>query len=81
MLRDVSLAAGESESGSFTISYWRAEPGARVREGSELLIVESVEEKTALAVLSPWSGVLAEIVAGEGSTVAPGALLGRIETG
>ena len=81
MLREVRLAVSESESGSFTISYWRAESGERVREGSELLIVESVEEKTALAVLSPWTGVLAEIVAREGSTVAPGALLGRIETG
>jgi 2-oxoglutarate dehydrogenase E2 component (dihydrolipoamide succinyltransferase) len=81
VLRDLRLAAGESESDSFTVSYWKTEPGDCVGEGDEVLVVESVEEKTALAVLSPWAGVLAEIVAGEGSAVGPGALLGRIETG
>lgn len=47
--------------------------------GDELLVVESVEDKTALAVPSPCAGVLAEIVAREGQVVAPGELLGRME--
>lgn len=79
MLRDFRLTTTESEAGSFLISYWRVDPGEAVNEGEELVVVESVDEKTALAVLSPWTGVLAEIAVGEGNEVAPGDLLGRIE--
>jgi 2-oxoglutarate dehydrogenase E2 component (dihydrolipoamide succinyltransferase) len=79
LTRDILLETADSGSAEFTISYWKVDPGQPVRGGDELLIVESVEEKTALAVTSPCAGVLAEIVAAEGQLVAPGDLLGRIE--
>lgn len=79
MTREILLTPTESDSAEFTVSYWKVDPGESVRDGDELLVVESVEEKTALAVTSPCAGVLAEIVAPEGRVVAPGDLLGRIE--
>ena len=79
MTREILLEPTESDSTGFTISYWKVDPGERVDSGDELVVVESVEEKTALAVASPCAGVLAEIVAREGQVVAPGDLLGRIE--
>ena len=79
MTREVLLTPSDSDSAEFTVSYWKIDPGDPVRQGDELLIVESVEEKTALAVLAPCAGVLAEIVALEGQVVAPGDLLGRID--
>lgn len=79
MLRDIILETTETEALEFTISYWKVDPGATVHEGDELLVVESVEDKTALAVISRYTGTLAEILAQEDSTVAPGDRLGRID--
>ncbi|MFH1865409.1 MAG: lipoyl domain-containing protein [Candidatus Eisenbacteria bacterium] len=79
MLRDIILETTETEALEFTISYWKVDPGAAVHEGDELLVVESVEDKTALAVISRYTGTLAEILAQEDSTVAPGDRLGRID--
>jgi 2-oxoglutarate dehydrogenase E2 component (dihydrolipoamide succinyltransferase) len=79
LTREILLAPADSDSAEFTVSYWKVDPGDPVRLGDELLVVESVEEKTALAVTAPCAGVLAEIVAPEGQVVAPGDLLGRIE--
>lgn len=79
MTREIFLTPTESDSTEFTISYWKVDPGESVRGGDELVVVESVDEKTALAVASPCAGVLAEIVAQEGQIVGPGDLLGRIE--
>lgn len=79
MTREILLESADSVSAEFTILYWKFDPGESVRDGDELVVVESVEEKTALAVVSPCAGVLAEIVAREGQVVTPGDLLGRIE--
>ena len=79
MLKDIVLETSETEATEFTISYWKVDPGAAVHEGDELLIVESVDDKTALAVLSLHTGTLAEILAQEDATVAPGDRLGRID--
>jgi 2-oxoglutarate dehydrogenase E2 component (dihydrolipoamide succinyltransferase) len=79
LTREITLVPVDSDSSEFTVSYWKVDPGESVRGGDELVVVESVEEKTALAVTSPCAGVLAEIVAREGQVVAPGDLLGRIE--
>ena len=79
MLRDIILEVTETEATEFTISYWKVDRGAAVREGDELLVVESVEDKTAMSVLSRHTGTLAEILAQEDSTVAPGDRLGRID--
>lgn len=79
MLKDVVLRPEATEAEEFTISYWKVDPGETVVEGDELLVVESVDEKAALTVVAPFSGVLMEIVASEDDTVAPGSLLGRID--
>jgi len=79
VLKDIILEVTETEATEFTISYWKVDQGAAVREGEELLVVESVEDKTAMAVLSPHAGTLAEILVQEDSTVAPGDRLGRID--
>ena len=79
MTREILLDPADSDSAEFAISYWKVDPGEPVRDGDQIVVVESVEEKTALAVTSPCAGVLAEIVAREGQVVAPGELLGRIE--
>lgn len=79
MLKDIILEAPETEATEFTISYWKVDRGAAVEEGDELLVVESVEDKTALAVISRYKGTLAEILAQEDSTVAPGDRLGRVD--
>jgi pyruvate/2-oxoglutarate dehydrogenase complex dihydrolipoamide acyltransferase (E2) component len=77
--KDITFAPTETDAIEFTVSYWKVDPGARVCVGDELLVVESVEEKTALTVQSPYSGTLAEVTACEGATLAPGDLVGRIE--
>ncbi len=80
MVENVVIAPVESETGEFTVLFWKVEKGDSVSEGDELLVVESAEEKTALTVLAPCTGVLVEVAAGEESKVAPGEVLGRIET-
>lgn len=79
MLRDVILRPTETDAQEFTVSYWKVDPGCAVSEGEELVVLESVEDKTALAVLSPLAGTLTEILAREDETVTPGDNLGRIE--
>ena len=79
MLKDVVFQPTDTDATEFTVSYWKLDPGDAVSEGSELLVVESVDEKTALVVPSPCSGVLAEIVTGEERTISPGDVLGRID--
>jgi len=79
VLKDIILETTETEATEFTISYWKVDPGAVVREGDELLIVESVDDKTALVVMSRHAGTLAEILVQENATVAPGDRLGRID--
>ncbi len=79
MLKDIILETSETDASEFTISYWKVDAGAAVCEGDELLVVESVEDKTALAVISHHTGTLAEILMQEDAAVASGDRLGRIE--
>jgi 2-oxoglutarate dehydrogenase E2 component (dihydrolipoamide succinyltransferase) len=62
-----------------TIGRWFKKPGDAVREDEALAELET--EKVTLEVNAPASGVLSEILAKEGETVAPGALLGQIAEG
>ncbi len=80
MIRDVILQRTDSNAERFTVLYWKADLGATVEEGDELLIVEAEEEKTALTVQAPCSGVLVERVVNEDQQVAAGDILGRIES-
>jgi 2-oxoglutarate dehydrogenase E2 component (dihydrolipoamide succinyltransferase) len=69
---------GESVSEA-TIGRWFKKPGDVVKADEPLLELET--DKVTLEVNSPAAGVLAEIVAKDGDTVAPGALLGQIAEG
>jgi 2-oxoglutarate dehydrogenase E2 component (dihydrolipoamide succinyltransferase) len=62
-----------------TIGRWFKKLGEAVRVDEALAELET--DKVTLEVNAPASGVLAEIVAKEGETVAPGALLGQISEG
>jgi len=62
-----------------TIGRWFKQPGDTVRADEALAELET--DKVTLEVNAPASGVLAEIVAKEGETVTPGALLGQITEG
>ncbi len=69
---------GESVSEA-TIGKWFKKPGDAVKADEPLVELET--DKVTLEVNAPASGVLAEIVAGDGETVAAGALLGQIAEG
>ena len=62
-----------------TIGRWFKQPGDAVRADEALAELET--DKVTLEVNAPASGILAEIVAKEGETVTPGALLGQITEG
>lgn len=79
MLRDIVLDPGEAEATGFTVSYWKVEEGERVSAGDELVVLESADDKTALAVLSPHTGTLKEILVSEEQPVSAGDRLGRME--
>ena len=80
MLKDVVLEAMDIDVDRFTLLYWKTEIGSAVGAGDELVVVEAEEEKTALSVLAPCSGVLVEVLAKEDQEVAIGDVLGRIES-
>jgi 2-oxoglutarate dehydrogenase E2 component (dihydrolipoamide succinyltransferase) len=62
-----------------TIGRWFKKAGDAVRADEPLAELET--DKVTLEVNAPTAGVLAEIVAKEGETVEPGALLGQIAEG
>src|SRR5690606_29356631 len=61
-----------------TLLEWKKQPGEAV-EADEILI-EVETDKVVLEVPAPASGVLKEIVKGDGSTVTSGEVLARIDT-
>src|SRR5690606_32702592 len=61
-----------------TLLTWKKQKGAAV-EADEILI-EIETDKVVLEVPAPASGVLAEIVEGDGSTVTSGQLIAKIDT-
>ncbi len=69
---------GESVSEA-TIAKWFKKPGDTVKADEPLLELET--DKVTLEVNAPSAGVLAEIIAKDGETVSPGALLGQITAG
>ena len=69
---------GESVSEA-TIGKWVKKVGDSVKADEILLELET--DKVSIEVPSPASGVLSEITAKEGDTVAPGGLLGMIAAG
>ena len=69
---------GESVSEA-TVARWFKKPGDAVKADEPLVELET--DKVTLEVNAPASGVLGDIVAGDGVTVEPGALLGSIGAG
>ncbi|HEX2653052.1 MAG TPA: 2-oxoglutarate dehydrogenase complex dihydrolipoyllysine-residue succinyltransferase [Xanthobacteraceae bacterium] len=69
---------GESVSEA-TIGRWFKKPGDPVAVDEPLVELET--DKVTIEVPAPAAGVLAEIVAQDGATVAPGAILGQIAEG
>jgi 2-oxoglutarate dehydrogenase E2 component (dihydrolipoamide succinyltransferase) len=69
---------GESVSEA-TIGRWFKQPGDAV--AADEPVVELETDKVTVEVPAPASGVLAEILAKDGETVSPGALLGQIQEG
>src|SRR5690606_21664338 len=61
-----------------TLLTWKKQPGAAV-EADEILI-EIETDKVVLEVPAPASGVLSEVIKGDGSTVTSGEPIARIDT-
>src|SRR5690606_5232230 len=68
-------ALGESVTEA-TIARWTKKAGEAVKKDEVLVELET--DKVSLEVAAPADGVLSEILAEEGATVTPGAILGRI---
>jgi 2-oxoisovalerate dehydrogenase E1 component len=60
-----------------TVVKWLKRPGDKVQEGEE--IVEMETDKAVVPIESPATGVLADVVAAEGTVVALGQILGTIQ--
>ncbi|HEX6859407.1 MAG TPA: 2-oxoglutarate dehydrogenase complex dihydrolipoyllysine-residue succinyltransferase [Caulobacteraceae bacterium] len=71
-------ALGESVTEA-TVARWTKKPGEAVKKDE--ILVELETDKVSLEVASPSDGVLSEIAAGDGETVTPGALLGKVSEG
>ena len=71
-------ALGESVTEA-TVARWTKKAGDAVRKDE--ILVELETDKVSLEVAAPADGVLSEILAGEGDTVEPGTVLGKITTG
>ena len=71
-------ALGESVTEA-TVGKWFKQPGDAVAADEPLVELET--DKVTLEVPAPAAGVLSDVAAKEGATVAPGALLGQIKDG
>lgn len=80
MTTDVKVPALGRSVTEATVATWFKKPGERVEMDEMLCELET--DKVTVEVPSPAAGVLAAIVAAEGTTVAPDAVLAQIdETG
>jgi 2-oxoglutarate dehydrogenase E2 component (dihydrolipoamide succinyltransferase) len=69
---------GESVSEA-TVARWTKRPGEAVKKDEVLVELET--DKVSLEVAAPADGVLADVSAGEGATVTPGQVLGKVSDG
>jgi len=77
-LYDVELPKWGMTMQDGTVSEWLKKPGDRVEEDEPIAVIET--EKVATELESPETGVLKEILVGEGETVDVGTVLARIDT-
>ena len=59
-----------------TVARWAKKPGDKVKKDEVLVELET--DKVSLEVSAPSDGVLQDVAAGEGATVTPGQVLGRV---
>jgi len=78
-LIDVVLPHDQTEGTQSHVRAWLRSVGDRVTENEPLLEIET--DKVTVEVPAPCTGVLHEILKGADAEVAPGAVLGRIESG
>lgn len=76
-LYDVELPKWGMTMQDGTVSEWLKKPGDRVEEDEPIAVIET--EKVATELESPETGVLKEILVGEGETVDVGTVLARID--
>src|SRR3569833_2954428 len=62
-----------------TVARWTKKPGDAVKKDEVLVELET--DKVSLEVSAPSDGVLQDVSAGEGATVTPGQVLGRVTDG
>lgn len=77
-MKDVVVPQLSESVSEATLLTWKKQPGEAVQADEILIEVET--DKVVLEVPAPASGVLAEIVKGDGSTVTSGELLAKIDT-
>lgn len=78
MALEVRAPAEQTEGTRSQILRWLKQVGDPVAENEPLIEIET--DKVTVEVASPGAGVLREIVKGEQEEIAPGEVLGRIET-
>jgi len=76
-LYDVELPKWGMTMQDGTVSEWLKKPGDRVEEDEPIAVIET--EKVATELEAPETGVLKEILVGEGETVEVGTVLARID--
>jgi 2-oxoglutarate dehydrogenase E2 component (dihydrolipoamide succinyltransferase) len=76
---DVVLPADQVEGTRSQVQRWLVAVGQAARRDEPLVEIET--DKVTVEVPAPADGVLVEIVAAEGTDVAPGALLARLQAG
>jgi len=77
---EIRAPSGETEGTRSQILRWLKRLGESVAENEPLIEIET-DKVTAVELASPGSGVLREILKQEQEEIAPGELLGRIESG
>ena len=78
MALEVRAPAEQTEGTRSQVLRWLKQVGDPVAENEPLIEIET--DKVTVEVASPGAGVLREIVKGEQEEIAPGEVLGRIET-
>jgi 2-oxoglutarate dehydrogenase E2 component (dihydrolipoamide succinyltransferase) len=76
---DIQLPADQQEGSESVVSAWLKKPGDSVAANEP--IVEISTDKVTVEIAAPAGGVLREILKVEGAELAPGDILGRIESG
>jgi 2-oxoglutarate dehydrogenase E2 component (dihydrolipoamide succinyltransferase) len=78
MTQDIPLPKLDTAGSDITMAAWLKQPGDPVTAGE--VIAEVLTDKVNIEIASPVTGVLEEILAKEGDTVAEGEPIARVAT-